>query len=256
MRLVDTHAHLEDEKFQQDRAEVIDRAVQAGITTIIDFGDDMAGSASAVHLSEEFEPVYAGVGVHPEEAFLMTGEDDARLAEWAAQPKVVAIGEIGLDYYWEKDHDKRELQRRIFIRQLDLARQLGLPVCIHDREAHGDTLSILKKEGKNIRGVLHCYSGSLEMARELVRMGWYLGFDGPVTFKNSRRLVEIVQALPLECMLIETDCPYMAPEPYRGRRNEPFFVKAVAQKLADLRQVSLAEIAEVTTCNAEYLYGV
>ncbi|MDY6290004.1 MAG: TatD family hydrolase, partial [Succiniclasticum sp.] len=168
--------------------------------------------------------------------------------------KVVAIGEIGLDYYWEKDQEKRQLQREIFIKQLDLARQLDMPVCIHNREAHGDTMNIIKAEGRGIRGVLHCFSGSLEMARELVKMGWYIGVDGPLTFKNAARLPEIVQELPLEALLVETDCPYMAPVPMRGKRNEPAYVKNVVEKIAQLRNMSFEEIAEQTIRNAKNLY--
>lgn len=256
MRLIDTHAHIDGEAFDADRAAVVDRALENGVEAIINMGDTLESSARSVQLTEEFPAVYAGVGVHPEEAFPMTGADDDRLAAWAALPKVVAIGEIGLDYYWEKDSEKRELQKRIFIRQLDLARQLHLPVCIHDRDAHGDTLAILKKEGRGIRGVLHCYSGSWEMARELLKMDWYFGIDGPLTFKNAAKLPEIVQRLPQERILVETDCPYMAPVPMRGKRNEPAFVRYVAQRAAELRQEELAVFAAATTKNAEDLYGI
>ena len=186
----------------------------------------------------------------------MTGADDDRLAAWAALPKVVAIGEIGLDYYWEKDSEKRELQKRIFIRQLDLARQLHLPVCIHDRDAHGDTLAILKTEGRGIRGVLHCYSGSMETARELLKLGWYLGIDGPLTFKNAAKLPEIVRALPADRILVETDCPYMTPAPFRGKRNEPAFVKYIAQRAAEIRAESPEEFSIKTRHNARDLYGI
>ena len=256
MRLIDTHAHIDGEAFDADRAAVVDRALENGVEAIINMGDTLESSARSVQLTEEFPAVYAGVGIHPEEAFPMTGADDDRLAAWAALPKVVAIGEIGLDYYWEKDSEKRELQKRIFIRQLDLARQLHLPVCIHDRDAHGDTLAILKKEGRGIRGVLHCYSGSWEMAGELLKMDWYFGIDGPLTFKNAAKLPEIVQRLPQERILVETDCPYMAPVPMRGKRNEPAFVRYVAQRAAELRQEELAVFAAATTKNAEDLYGI
>lgn len=252
--LVDTHTHLNDAKFAEDCESVIARAREAGVTRMINMGDTLASSEQAVTLAEAHEGLYAGVGIHPEEAFEMTACEDDILAAWAAKPEVVAIGEIGLDYYWEKDPDKRRLQQRIFIRQLDLARQLHLPVCIHDRDAHGDTLAILKREGRGIRGVLHCYSGSLEMARELLKLGWYLGVDGPLTFKNAAKLPEIVRAMPLERLLVETDAPYMAPVPMRGKRNEPSFVRFVAAKVAELRGLSLEEVARVTTRNAENLY--
>lgn len=207
MELVDTHTHLNDVKFAGCEQEVIERARENGVTRLINMGDTLASSAKAVELAAAYEGVYAGVGIHPEEAFPMTGKDDAMLAAWTEQPRVVAIGEIGLDYYWEKDPEKRQLQQQIFIRQLDLARQLHLPVCIHDRDAHGDTLAILKKEGKGLRGVMHCFSGSWEMAQELLKLGWYIGVDGPLTFKNAAKLPEIVQRFPLERLLVETDAP-------------------------------------------------
>lgn len=256
MRLIDTHAHIDGEAFDADRAAVVDRALENGVEAIINMGDALESSARSVQLTEEFPAVYAGVGVHPEEAFPMTGADDDRLAAWAALPKVVAIGEIGLDYYWEKDSEKRELQKRIFIRQLDLARQLHLPVCIHDRDAHGDTLAILKTEGRGIRGVLHCYSGSMETARELLKLGWYLGIDGPLTFKNAAKLPEIVRALPADRILVETDCPYMTPAPFRGKRNEPAFVKYIAQRAAEIRAESPEEFSIKTRQNARDLYGI
>lgn len=256
MRLIDTHAHIDGEAFDADRAAVVDRALENGVEAIINMGDTLESSARSVQLTEEFPAVYAGVGVHPEEAFPMTGADDDRLAAWAALPKVVAIGEIGLDYYWEKDSEKRELQKRIFIRQLDLARQLHLPVCIHDRDAHGDTLAILKTEGRGIRGVLHCYSGSMETARELLKLGWYLGIDGPLTFKNAAKLPEIVRALPADRILVETDCPYMTPAPFRGKRNEPAFVKYIAQRAAEIRAESFEEFSIKTRQNARDLYGI
>ena len=256
MRLIDTHAHIDGEAFDADRAAVVDRALENGVEAIINMGDTLESSARSVQLTEEFPAVYAGVGIHPEEAFPMTGADDDRLAAWAALPKVVAIGEIGLDYYWEKDSEKRELQKRIFIRQLDLARQLYLPVCIHDRDAHGDTLAILKTEGRGIRGVLHCYSGSMETARELLKLGWYLGIDGPLTFKNAAKLPEIVRALPADRILVETDCPYMTPAPFRGKRNEPAFVKYIAQRAAEIRAESPEEFSIKTRQNARDLYGI
>ena len=256
MRLIDTHAHIDGEAFDADRAAVVDRALENGVEAIINMGDTLESSVRSVQLTEEFPAVYAGVGIHPEEAFPMTGADDDRLAAWAALPKVVAIGEIGLDYYWEKDSEKRELQKRIFIRQLDLARQLHLPVCIHDRDAHGDTLAILKTEGRGIRGVLHCYSGSMETARELLKLGWYLGIDGPLTFKNAAKLPEIVRALPADRILVETDCPYMTPAPFRGKRNEPAFVKYIAQRAAEIRAESPEEFSIKTRQNARDLYGI
>ena len=255
MDLVDTHAHLTDAKFQEDLPETIARAREAGVRRVINMGDTMESSALAVQLAETHEGLFAGVGIHPEEAYEMTEIDDARLAEWAGRREVVAIGEIGLDYYWEKDSERRILQQRVFIRQLDLARQLHLPVCVHDREAHGDTLGILRKEAKGLRGVLHCFSGSWEMAREIFRMDWMIGVDGPLTFKNAAKLPEIVQRAPLDRILVETDAPYLAPAPMRGKRNEPAYVRYVAEKLAELRGEPLEMVAEATCRNAETIYS-
>lgn len=256
MDLIDTHAHLDDEKFAHDRAAVIERARESGIVKIITMGDSLDSSARSVALAEQFEPVYAAVGIHPEEAQPMTAATDEQIAAWAAQEKVVAIGEIGLDYYWEKDEERRALQRAIFVRQLDLARQLKLPVCIHDREAHGDMMKILKTEGRGLRGVLHCYSGSWEMAAELLKSDWYFGVDGPLTYKNAAKLPEIVQRLPAERILIETDSPYLSPMPFRGKRNEPAHVLYIAKKAAELRGESLEAFARATRENTRELYGI
>ena len=256
MELIDSHAHLDGEKFADDRAAVVERALAAGVVKIITMGDSLESSARSVALTEEFESVYAAVGIHPEEAQPMTAATDEQLAAWAAQEKVVAIGEIGLDYYWEKDEEKRALQRAIFVRQLDLARQLKLPVCIHDREAHGDMMKILKTEGRGLRGVLHCYSGSWEMAAELLKGDWYFGIDGPLTYKNAAKLPEIVQRLPAERILVETDSPYLSPMPFRGKRNEPAHVLYVAKKAAELRGESLEIFARATRENTRALYGI
>ena len=256
MELIDTHAHLDDEKFAHDRAAVVERALAAGVVKIITMGDSLDSSARSVALAEKFELVYAAVGIHPEEAQPMTAATDEQIAAWAAQEKVVAIGEIGLDYYWEKDEERRALQRAIFVRQLDLARQLKLPVCIHDREAHGDMMKILKTEGRGLRGVLHCYSGSWEMATELLKGDWYFGVDGPLTYKNAAKLPEIVQRLPAERILVETDSPYLSPMPFRGKRNEPAHVLYVAKKAAELRGESLEAFARATRQNTRDLYGI
>lgn len=247
---------MDSDYFTDDR-DVLLTQLQEELDGIINPGCDEITSGFAVSLAEKYDFMYAAVGWHPEdlEGILDNSYLD-ELAAWAVHPKVVAIGEIGLDYYWEKDEDRRALQRRIFIRQLDLARELHMPVCIHDRDAHGDTLAILKKEGKGIRGVLHCYSGSYEMARELIKMGWYIGVDGPLTFKNAAKLPEIVKAMPMERLLVETDAPYMAPVPMRGKRNEPAYVRFVAEKVAELRGMTLDEVAEKTTENAVQLYGL
>ena len=253
---IDTHCHLEDENFSEDRAEILERAKSSGVEAIINFGSTFQSSVAVVELTKNFSELYAGVGIHPEEIDAFDEKTCARLAALAAEKKVVAIGEIGLDYHWEKDSDRRLIQQKIFIEQLDLARQLDLPVCIHDREAHGDTLKILQAEGKNLRGVLHCYSGSLETAKEIWKLGWLIGVDGPLTFKNSAKLPEVVKAAPREMILIETDAPYLAPTPHRGKRNEPAYVVEVAKKLAELRGETLEEVAAYTTANAKRLYEI
>ncbi len=254
--LVDTHTHLNDSKFAGSEAEVIVRANAAGVTRLINMGDTLQSSAKAVELAAAYDGVYAGVGIHPEEIYELGKADDEQLTAWTREKRVVAIGEIGLDYYWEKDEEKRALQRRMFIHQLDLARQLHLPVCIHDREAHGDTMAILKKEGKGLKGVLHCFSGSYEMAQEIYKMGWYIGVDGPLTYKNAAKLPEIVEKFPLERILVETDAPYLAPVPMRGKQNEPAFVRYVAEKVAEIKGISVENVAKQTSTNAEELYGI
>ena len=257
MEFIDTHCHLNDEKFSADFDEVVTRAESLGVTRIINFGDTLKSSAQVVKLAEKFNGMFAGVGVHPEE---IENFDENKsvdtIVELAANKKVVAIGEIGLDYYWEKNPDVRLAQQKIFVRQLDIARQLNLPVCIHERDAHGDALKILKSDGRNLRGVLHCFSGSLEMAREVWKLGWLIGVDGPLTFKNSAKLPEIVKAAPREMILLETDAPYLAPTPHRGKRNEPAYLVEVAKKLAELRGETLEEVAEYTTANACRLYDL
>lgn len=254
--LVDTHCHIDGAEYDRDRDEMIVRASRAGVRLLVNMGDSLESSRRSVEMAARHENVYTGVGVHPEEAFPFTRADDDRLAALAGKTRVIAIGEVGLDYYWEKNQDKRQLQRDIFIRQLALARDLNLPVCIHDREAHGDLLKILQTEGKENRGVVHCFSGSLELARELLKLGWYLGVDGPVTYGNAKKSLEIVQEIPLDRLLLETDSPYLTPHPYRGRRNEPGLVRLVAERIAELREMPLAELAAQTTRNARKIYGL
>ena len=257
MNFVDTHCHLTDEKFAEDLNEVVERAKNVGVNRIINFGSTLEDSAEVVRLAENFGGMFAGVGIHPEEVENFYENNSVeKIFELAKNKKVVAIGEIGLDYHWEKNHDRKILQQKIFIEQLDIARQLNLPVCIHEREAHGDALKILRNEGKNLRGVLHCFSGSLEMAKEIFKLGWLIGVDGPVTFKNSAKLPDIVKIAPREKILLETDAPYLAPTPNRGKRNEPSFLVDIAKKIADIRGESLEEVAEYTTTNAENLYAI
>ena len=251
--IIDTHAHLDDEQYEEDREIVINRAADEGVEMIINMGADIASSYKAVKLALSHDIIYAAVGIHPEEAEGMLEKDKYILSELVSDnEKVLAIGEIGLDYHFRTDN--KEIQKKVFIEQLDIARQMHVPVSIHARDAHGDLMQILKKEGRGMRGVIHCYSGSVEMAKELFRMGWYIGADGPLTFKNSAKLPEVIKMMPLERLLIETDSPYLAPVPNRGKRNEPSFVRYVAQKAAEIRSMEYVQIAQITTNNARTLF--
>ncbi|WP_312420307.1 TatD family hydrolase [Anaerospora hongkongensis] len=253
--LFDSHAHIDDNRFDSDRLETIERARENGVTGIINIGADMASSARSVALAQAHEGIYAAVGIHPHDAKAAVNADYDRMAEWVEQEKkVVAIGEIGLDYYY--DLSPREVQQEVFIRHIDLARQLRKPIIIHDRDAHGDVMNIVKKEAKGIIGVFHCYSGSLEMAKEVLKLGFYVSFAGPVTFAKSTKLKEIAAAVPLERLLVETDSPYLTPHPHRGRRNEPAHVRLVAEEVARLRGLSLEAVAEATTQNVKQLFHI
>ncbi|SFL84406.1 TatD family hydrolase [Pelosinus propionicus] len=252
--LFDSHAHIDDEKFDLDREEVIQRAIDNGVTRMINVGASMSSSARSIALAEKYESIYATVGIHPHDAKDALDTDYEQLARWTSLEKVVAIGEIGLDYYY--DYSPREVQRSVFIRQLDIARQTKLPFIIHDRDAHGDVLEILKKEAKGLKGVLHCFSGSLEMANEVIKMGLYVSIAGPVTFKNAAKLPEIVTKVPLEYLLVETDSPYLTPQPFRGKRNEPAYVKLVAEQVANLRGIEIEILAKATSENAKKLFGI
>ncbi len=253
--LFDSHAHIDDNRFDTDRDETIQRAVQNGVKGIINIGADMASSARSVELASRYEEIYAAVGIHPHDAKDAIDSDYEMMARWVAkEPKVVAIGEIGLDYYY--DWSPRDVQQAVFIRQIDLARQLGKPIIIHDRDAHGDLLTIVKKEAQGMTGVFHCFSGSLEMAQEVIRLGFYVSFAGPVTFDKSVKVKEIAAAVPLDRLLVETDSPYLTPNPYRGRRNEPAHVRFVAEEIARLRNLPLEAVAEATTANVRQLFRI
>ena len=251
--LVDTHAHIDGEDFEADREETLSRAKRAGVVAVVTFGDTMEASARVVKLAASYEPVFAGVGVHPENAFPFTREDDDRLAAWTKEKDVVAIGEIGLDYYWDDTH-KAE-QKELFAAQLVLAEELDLPVIVHDREAHADCLEITGRF-PNARGVFHCYSGSAETASELLRLGWYLGFDGPVTYKNARKLPEVLSACPPERILLETDSPYLSPVPMRGKRNDPRNLKYICEKTAEWKGMDPEELAALTLQNGKTLFHI
>jgi len=260
--LVDTHAHLDFSKFDTDRPAVVERARAAGVATIVNVGTDLVSSRRAVDLANEYEAVYAAVGVHPHGAKKLDGETLGELRELAQRPKVVAIGEIGLDYY--RNLSPPEAQRRAFQAQLAWAAKLGKPVIIHDRDAHDEILEALTKWAAGLDnpglagrlGVLHTFSGDLEMAERAIDLGFYISISGPVTYQNARQLPEIVRALPLDRLLVETDCPFLAPEPYRGKRNEPAYTRLVAECIAELKGVSFDHLARATTANARRLFGL
>lgn len=252
--LFDTHAHYDDAAFDEDREELLRSFLGAGVGFVANPGCDAESSLAAVRLAERYDFLYAAVGIHPENCAGAEDADFSKIRRLAAHPKVVAIGEIGLDYYWE-GNPPRAFQQSVFRRQMALARELNLPVIIHDREAHGDSLAIVR-EFPGVRGVFHCYSGSPEMAQELLKMGWYLGFDGPITYKNARRAPEVAALTPMDRILIETDSPYLSPVPNRGKRNDSRNIRYVAEKLAEWKGVSPAVLEEITWNNAKKFYGI
>lgn len=251
--IFDTHAHYDDKKFDADRREVLAAMPAKGVSLIVDPGCDGESSRAACALAQEFPFVYAAVGWHPEEWQSWNGESIALLRSLCAQPKVVAIGEIGLDYYWDTEH--KALQKEMFERQLSLAIERKLPVIVHDREAHGDCLEIVMNYPE-ARGVFHCFSGSVEMARELLRRGWYLGFDGPITYKNAVKALDVIAACPTDRMLLETDSPYLAPVPNRGKRNDSRNLPYIAARIAEIKGMTTEEVAEVTLQNGKQLFGL
>lgn len=251
--LIDTHAHLDVNRFDRDRDEVVKRAQEKGVEKIINVGFDGPSSERAVKLAEKYDIVYAAVGVHPHDAKKADDDTYELLYNLTKRDKVVALGEMGLDYY--RNLSPRELQQEVFKTQISLAKEVDLPIVIHDRDAHGDTLKIIKQERASlVGGVLHCFSGSSEMALECIKMGFYISFAGPVTYPNARRLRKVVEDVPLERMLVETDCPWLSPEPQRGKRNEPAYVQYVAEKIAEIKNMPLEEVIRITTKNAKDVF--
>ncbi len=249
----DTHTHLDDEKFDTDRDELIASFKDEGLTLTVNIGANIKTSKNSIKLAEKYDFIYASVGVHPNDVGDMTESDLEQLEEWAKHPRVVAIGEIGLDYHY--DEPDPEIQKVWFERQLLLAQKLNMPYIIHDRDAHADVLEIIKRVGY-FNGVMHCFSGSAEMARQVTDLGMYVSIAGQVTFKNAPKVQAVAQTVPLDKLLIETDSPYLTPEPFRGKRNNSAYVKYTAQKIAELRGMDVAEIARITMENGKRFYNI
>lgn len=253
--IFETHAHYDDRAYDRDRDKIIRLLKEEGIAPIINVGASLTSTETSIKLAHEYDHVYAAVGVHPSDCADMTDKDIKWLRELTGDDKVVAIGEIGLDYHY--DEPDKNIQKKWFEKQLDLAKETNLPVIVHSRDAAQDTLDILSKvEHRGIRGIIHCFSYSQELAREYVKMGYYIGIGGVVTFKNGRKLHEIARTIPLENIVVETDCPYLAPEPYRGRRNSSAYLTYIIERIAQLREMSYEEVERATYENAALLYGV
>ena len=250
--LFDTHAHYDATQFDADRDEVLSTLQPRGVGLVVNPGCDLKSSRKAIELAGQYPFIYAGVGVHPEECACWQDSDVDKLRTLAGQPKVVAIGEIGLDYYWP-ENPPRPLQQRVFRAQMALAGELELPVIVHDREAHGDSMAIVR-EFPQVRGVFHCFSGSAEMARELVKLGWMISFTGVLTYKNARKAVEAAQAVPMDRLMIETDSPYMAPVPHRGKRNDSGYVIHTCRRLAEIKGITEEECAKITWENGRRFF--
>lgn len=253
--IFDTHAHYYDDAFDADRDEVLSALPAAGVELALCPGCDLVSSRQSVALAERYPHLYAAVGFHPENLEGVSLDQLSEIEAMAAHPKVKAIGEIGLDYYWEKDPDKRKLQRDFCSAQLSLAEKLDLPVIFHDREAHKDSLDMVRAH-PNARGVFHCYSGGVEDAKTLVIMGWMVSFTGVVTFKNARRALEVIDYLPMDHIMIETDAPYMAPEPYRGKRNDSRYVFRMAEAIAQVKGLTAEEVGRITTENGKRFFNI
>lgn len=254
--IFETHAHYDDEKFKNDRDLLIPDLLSGNISSIINVSSSVESIQTGIALAEKYEKVYAAVGVHPSDTHGLNEESFAWIKEQCNHPKVVAVGEIGLDYYWEKEEEVQKSQREWFFHQMKLAEEVNLPVIIHSRDAAEHTMQVMKEaHAENIPGVVHCYSYSLEMAREFVKMGYYIGVGGVVTFKNAKKLKDVVQGIPLERILLETDAPYMAPEPYRGTRNHSGNLPYVVAEIARLKGITSQEVEDITLQNARKLFG-
>ena len=263
MEFFDSHAHLDDEKFNEDREKIIEEIKDANITKFVSAGYSIEGSKKGVELSKKYAYIYTTCGISPNdipqnEDLLWKDIDEIKdlVNENLKFKKIVAIGEIGLDYYWEKDLERRELQKKAFIKQIQMANDFNLPIVIHTRDSVMDTIEILKNNEVNKKGIFHCCPLNREFVKEALKLGFYISFAGPVTFKNSKNANEIIEMVPNDRMLIETDSPYLAPEPVRGTRNDPRNVKYIAQKIADVKNMQLEEVAKITYKNAKDIFGI
>lgn len=252
--IFDTHAHYDDKQFDIDREELLKSMLEQGVGTIVDASATVESWQRVLKLTEEYPFIYGMIGVHPDEVGDLNEERFAEMETLLHREKIVAVGEIGLDYYW--DHESHDVQKHWFIRQLELARKLNLPVNIHSREAAADTMDILKEYGQGMKGIIHCYSYSKDMAEEYVKMGYLIGIGGVVTFKNGRKLKEVVETIPIEHIVLETDCPYLSPEPNRGKRNVSYYLKYVANMIAQLKGLTPEEVIATTEKNAKEFYGI
>jgi len=252
--IFESHAHYDAHSFDEDRESLLNSMRENGVGTIINVCADWDSVTEVVKMAQNYSFMYAAVGLHPDEVGDLDEERFGFLKEQCKKKKVVAVGEIGLDYYWDKA--SHEVQKKWFIRQLELAKELDLPVIIHSREAAEDTLNIMRKHAQGLRGVIHCFSYSKELAEEYVKMGFHIGIGGVVTFKNGKKLKEVAQVIPLERILLETDCPYLAPEPYRGKRNSSLYIPYIAQAVADIKGITYEEVVAQTEKNAKELFGI
>lgn len=253
-KIFDTHAHYDSDSFDEDREAVIKELKENGVIGILNCGSDLYGLRKSVELAKNFDMFYAAVGIHPENADEFNEEVIKEIREYVKYEKVKAIGEIGLDYYWE-ENPPREVQKEVFRAQMKLADELNLPVIIHDRDAHGDTLEIMK-EFPNVIGVVHCFSGSVEFAKECIKLGYYIGFTGVLTFKNAKKLVDVCREIPADRMLVETDCPFMTPVPFRGKRNKSDYIKYIIDKMSEIRGISGEEMNEILLNNKRNLFKI
>ena len=253
-KIFESHAHYDSSKFAEDREELLNSIQENEVGTIINVGASWKSVTSVIELAEKYPFIYAALGLHPDEVGDLNEERFAFLREQCRKEKVVAIGEIGLDYYW--DNESHDIQKKWFVRQLELARELDLPVIIHSRDAAEDTLKIMKEHAQGLRGVIHCFSYSKELAEEYVKMGFHIGIGGVVTFKNGKKLKEVAEVIPLERILLETDCPYLAPEPYRGKRNSSLYIPHIAQAIADIKGITYEEVVAQTEQNGKLLFGI